>query len=804
MVLLLGVKRACAVLTSCCCRELCELCTLCEFRELCVAVRVDTHTAPGAADVGSASPSRPQELDSFMFQTVGHTAIDVLAQCMGVPLVRASTGGRAVQTGVDYAASAADPADEVEELYRLLAAVVQRFPGVEAVASGAILSNYQRLRVENVCARLGLVSLAFLWQRLQRRLVHDMLVAGMDIALLKVASIGLKRVHVGQTLAAVLPTLLDIGDTYEVNVAGEGGEYETLTLDSPLFRARLAVDDASVVTHSSDGFASVYHWAVSACHAEWKDGGSVVPGGDGGSSSSSSSRAEEAVVYDVPDDWVPPPRCSDGDGAGDGAAGAGAGAGAGTASAAAAGGGGGEQPSTPRSFTRADTVLTGDCTTAAADDGSPIAATVSCSGCHVFVGGVTAPASALGGALEPEVHAAMRAMQQVLHRHGATMHSATAFVRVFVDDMADFSRVNGEYKRFFGANPAARACVQPGALPDGRRVLLDCVACTDASARSTLHVQSMSCWAPVCIGPYCQANTVRGVVHVAGQIGLVPETMRLVDGGTPAELRLALQNLGRVLLAVGSRAPLCMSLVAYVTDAATATASDVRAACMKWCVGNAGGDDVSTTPSTASDDDDDDDDADSDPIAAALARAGTGAVFDDNAVGVLPYGLAVSGDAVPPAVAVVVVPALPAGATCEIEAVAATTRRAGDADAGPLSRHQLSPVVVGGSRATGTACVLPPDAAAATVTLEHVGDDDAPVAAVMDGVVEQVQSLFGGGVAAATRVTVYAPTAATDGAALASAMRTKTAVTVVKTAVGPLRCLVFMRRDAEDDGTAGM
>ena len=41
--------------------------------------------------------------------------------------------------------------DEVEDLLRLLAFVKTALPGVEAVSSGAIASDYQRLRVEHVC-----------------------------------------------------------------------------------------------------------------------------------------------------------------------------------------------------------------------------------------------------------------------------------------------------------------------------------------------------------------------------------------------------------------------------------------------------------------------------------------------------------------------------------------------------------------------------------------------------------------------------------------------------------------------------
>lgn len=40
--------------------------------------------------------------------------------------------------------------DEVEDLLSLLAFAKERMPEIEAVSSGAIASDYQRLRVENV------------------------------------------------------------------------------------------------------------------------------------------------------------------------------------------------------------------------------------------------------------------------------------------------------------------------------------------------------------------------------------------------------------------------------------------------------------------------------------------------------------------------------------------------------------------------------------------------------------------------------------------------------------------------------
>lgn len=51
---------------------------------------------------------------------------------------------------------------------------MQAHPEAEAVSVGAILSDYQRVRVESICARLGLTVLAFLWRRDQSELLHEM------------------------------------------------------------------------------------------------------------------------------------------------------------------------------------------------------------------------------------------------------------------------------------------------------------------------------------------------------------------------------------------------------------------------------------------------------------------------------------------------------------------------------------------------------------------------------------------------------------------------------------------------------
>lgn len=77
----------------------------------------------------------------------------------------------------------------MEDLEKLLVAVKQKFPDIQAVSSGAIASNYQRLRVESICSRLGLISLAFLWEQDQAALLQNMVVNGF-LALSSVTFVG--------------------------------------------------------------------------------------------------------------------------------------------------------------------------------------------------------------------------------------------------------------------------------------------------------------------------------------------------------------------------------------------------------------------------------------------------------------------------------------------------------------------------------------------------------------------------------------------------------------------------------------
>lgn len=59
--------------------------------------------------------------------------------------------------------------------------------------------------------------------------------------------------------------------------------------------------------------------------------------------------------------------------------------------------------------------------------------------------------------------------------------------------------------------------------------------------------------APKAIGAYNQAVAVEGakLLFISGQIGLDPQTMKMVEGGVSAEAKQVLENLGGILKQAG-------------------------------------------------------------------------------------------------------------------------------------------------------------------------------------------------------------------------------------------------------------
>ncbi|KDE05916.1 hypothetical protein MVLG_03729 [Microbotryum lychnidis-dioicae p1A1 Lamole] len=237
--------------------------------------------------VASLGPGKGKdELDSYMYQTVAHSGLSLIAESLSLPFYTRIITGTAIHRANSYgsrtgqASSSAstlasesksgEDKDETEDMYELLRDVKEKEPTVQGVAVGAILSNYQRVRVEQVCSRLGLVPIAYLWDRNQTDLLGEMVRAGMESVLVKVAGAGLGVEHLGRSLKQMEPTLHRLNKKYELHVCGEGGEYETFTVDCPIYKSRIVFKKTTTIISNSDPYSTIAHLHLDECILEPK------------------------------------------------------------------------------------------------------------------------------------------------------------------------------------------------------------------------------------------------------------------------------------------------------------------------------------------------------------------------------------------------------------------------------------------------------------------------------------------------------------------------------------------------------
>ncbi|XP_034531395.1 diphthine--ammonia ligase isoform X2 [Notolabrus celidotus] len=451
-------------------------------------------------------PANTDELDSYMYQTVGHQAIDLYAEAMDLPLYRRTIQGSSLDTSRNYSQT---EGDEVEDLYELLKLVKEK-EDVEAVSVGAILSDYQRVRVENVCLRLGLQPLAYLWRQDQESLLSAMISSNLNAILIKVAAFGLDpEKHLGKPLADMESYLKQLSQKYGVHICGEGGEYETFTLDCPLFKKKIIIDAAETVIHSADAFAPVGYLRFTAMHTASKDDDVVaraLPHGSCPCQSAIDKMTEEVEYADQAED------------------------------------------------NRQEFTSNCDLSCQRGHDLPPSCSLKSSKG-YQWISGINGLQNQNPG-IQGQTSAAFNQLQSELDSRGWKMKDII-LVHLYVRCMGDFGPLNAVYKQHFGINPPARVCVQ-APLPAGQLLQMDCLlhdwtepleeGCFHQ--KDALHVQSISHWAPANIGPYSQAFRVDESVFCAGQIAMVPCTMQLVKSGTRTQARLSFSYVKKVLEAV--------------------------------------------------------------------------------------------------------------------------------------------------------------------------------------------------------------------------------------------------------------
>ena len=451
---------------------------------------------------GATFPSvTTEDLNSYMYQTAGHSIIPLYAEALKLPLYRQEICGTAANSSKDYhpGSNTEKSIDETESLLPLLRKVIIAHPTVNAVCSGAILSTYQRTRIESAARRLDLVPLSYLWQypslppSSPGGLLDDMAAVGFDVRIVKVASGGLDESLLWSNLmdpsmrTKVERSIARFGGS----VLGEGGEYETLVVDGPstIWKGRIEVQDHEWCIGRGGGGEAWMGFRPGAGKVERKH-----------------TRPTEDVdwktlirpikLWDtqfkllIAEPRLSPDRNKKGTN--------------------------GEQLSDVRNVFEPRVVIISN-------------------GSKLILANITAAGS--GYDANKQMMGIKSKLFDVLRNYAPCTADDIVFTTILLRSMTDFGTVNSVYEQLFTLpNPPARVTIACGeALPEGVSLMVSFVlAFGSRTARDGLHVQSRSYWAPANIGPYSQAIKMpllkakgSSLVYVAGQIPLVPASMEV-------------------------------------------------------------------------------------------------------------------------------------------------------------------------------------------------------------------------------------------------------------------------------------
>jgi diphthine-ammonia ligase len=168
----------------------------------------------------------PSDPHSWMFHTPNLNLLPLTAKAMGKGLVLGESSG--------------EERGDLDALRAVLADLE-----VEGVITGAIASDYQWDRINGVCQELGLRVFSPLWRKSQLVLLTDLIEAGVKAIIVATQAEGLDPSWLGRPLdRTALEELIMLEKLRGINISGEGGEYETLVLDSPLHSRPIEVLEA--------------------------------------------------------------------------------------------------------------------------------------------------------------------------------------------------------------------------------------------------------------------------------------------------------------------------------------------------------------------------------------------------------------------------------------------------------------------------------------------------------------------------------------------------------------------------------
>ena len=165
----------------------------------------------------------PKAGGSWIFHVPNMDIVPLMAESLGIRIVTAETSG-----------------SEEDDMLSLKSALSHL--DVEGIVTGAVWSDYQWDRMNSVCGDLDLKVITPLWRKDQDTVLDELLSAGIRAVIVGCYAEGLDESWLGREIdRGAADELRTLRKRYGISVIGEGGEYESMTIDSPMHSRPLSV-----------------------------------------------------------------------------------------------------------------------------------------------------------------------------------------------------------------------------------------------------------------------------------------------------------------------------------------------------------------------------------------------------------------------------------------------------------------------------------------------------------------------------------------------------------------------------------
>ncbi len=185
-------------------------------------------------DVELLLSMNPEVKNSYLYHSKNIELTSLMADSMDMEIYEAK--------------SRAKKEKEAEELKKAIKKVSREKNGFDSIIAGAIKSNYQKKRLHKIAKELDMDLYLPLWRINTKKYLKTLVKQDFEVIITSVSAAGLDKSFLGKKITYdLIKKLIKVKEKHYINLAGEGGEYETTVLNAPIFDKKIKIQESETI-----------------------------------------------------------------------------------------------------------------------------------------------------------------------------------------------------------------------------------------------------------------------------------------------------------------------------------------------------------------------------------------------------------------------------------------------------------------------------------------------------------------------------------------------------------------------------